>query len=62
MKSHLGKFQARQETTEDEIFLLRKKTFHTQGIVMIPLDEIDDDWFLQAVLNWAQERYGKKRT
>jgi hypothetical protein len=45
---------------EDELHLMRRKAWRDQGVAVLPVAEIMDDWLGQAVTNEANRRYGRR--
>jgi hypothetical protein len=48
--------------TEEDLYRMRQAAWHKQGIVMIRLADVHDDWLRQAVINEANRLYGVRDT
>lgn len=46
--------------TEAELFTMRRAAWRRQGIVVIQLADIHDDWTRQALVNEATRLYGQR--
>jgi hypothetical protein len=46
--------------TEEELFAMRRAAWRHQGIVVIRLADVRDDWTRQALINEATRLYGKR--
>jgi hypothetical protein len=46
--------------TEDELFAMRRAAWRQQGIVVIRLADIRDEWTRQALINEATRLYGQR--
>ncbi len=46
--------------TEDELFAMRRAAWRKQGVVVIRLADVRDDWTRQAVVNEATRLYGRR--
>ena len=46
--------------TEDELFAMRRAAWRKQGIVVIRLADVHDDWTRQALFNEATRLYGQR--
>ncbi len=46
--------------TEDELFAMRRAAWRKQGIVVIRLADVRDDWTRQALVNEATRLYGRR--
>jgi hypothetical protein len=47
--------------TKAETEELRIKAWREQGIPILPLEEVMDDWLKQAIINWCNAKYGKRK-
>lgn len=45
---------------EDELLAIRRAAWRRQGIVVIRLADVHDDWTRQALVNEATRLYGKR--
>lgn len=41
-------------------FAAHNRGWHAHGMVVIKVDDVTDDWFRQAVINYAEKRFGKR--
>lgn len=48
--------------TEEELYSMRRAAWHRQGVVMIRLSDIRDEWVRQALVNEAIRLYGRRET
>ncbi len=46
--------------TEEELFVMRRAAWRKQGIVVIRLADVRDDWTRQALVNEATRLYGRR--
>jgi hypothetical protein len=46
--------------TEQELFAMRRVAWRKQGIVVIRLADVRDDWIRQALINEAIRLYGRR--
>ena len=51
----------RTATGEDELHAMRRKAWREQGVVVLPIQDITDEWLRQAIANEANRRYGQRR-
>ncbi len=51
---------ARSPTTPLEIDTMRRRAWHEQGVVALPVADITDPWLRQAVINEATRRWGPR--
>jgi hypothetical protein len=63
MKPHtpIGRAMGRSPTDPEVIEKMGREAFHRFGLVVVPLAEVACDWTRQAVLNWAEAKWGKRR-
>jgi hypothetical protein len=47
-------------TSESELRAMRAEVWHRQGIAVLRLEDIEDDWLRQAVTNECTRQYGKR--
>jgi hypothetical protein len=50
----------RSVPTEDELFAMRQAAWRKQGIVVIRLADVRDEWTRQAFVNEATRLYGRR--
>lgn len=51
----------RTATGEDELHALRRKAWQEQGIAMLPVQDISDEWLRRAIESEATRRYGRRK-
>ena len=51
----------RTPTGEDELQAMRRKAWREQGVVVLPIQDITDEWLRQAIANEANRRYGRRK-
>ena len=56
----LGRLMPQLPASTDELRAMRAAAWHKQGIVVIPLDEIYDDWDRQFLTGIATRLYGAR--
>ncbi|HVJ31641.1 MAG TPA: hypothetical protein VND94_00880 [Terriglobia bacterium] len=44
--------------SEEEMFAMRRKAWHSQGCIVFFPKDITDDWLRQALINEANKTYG----
>lgn len=50
-----------EPASEDQLEAMRRRAWVESGIATIkPFELVDDDWFRQAVINFAVKRWGKR--
>jgi hypothetical protein len=57
-RGSLERHLPRSLPTEDELFAMRRAAWRKQGIVVIRLADVRDDWTRQALVNEATRLYG----
>ena len=60
MRSSLARHQPVDPADDDQLRAMRAALWHKQGIVVIPLEEIRNDWDRQHVANVATKLYGER--
>ena len=45
---------------DDELFAMRRAAWRKQGIAVLRLDDLHDDWLRQAIVNEATRLYGQR--
>ena len=58
----LGRLAPVSPASNDELRAMRAAAWHKQGIVVIPLDDIYDDWDRQFLTGIATRLYGARTT
>jgi len=56
----LGRLLPQSALSTDELKSMRAAAWHKQGIVVIPLDEIYNDWDRQFLIGLATRLYGAR--
>jgi hypothetical protein len=59
-RSSLARFTKREPASEDELYLMRRAAWRKQGVAVLRLEDIRDDWTRQAVANEAERLYGRR--
>jgi hypothetical protein len=54
----LGRLVPVPAINEAELFLMRRRAWREQGIVILAAHSIDDPWLRQAITNEANRLYG----
>lgn len=60
MRSSLERHLPETAPTEQELFAMRRAAWRKQGIVVIRLTDVRDDWTRQALVNEATRLYGRR--
>lgn len=60
VRGSLARHLPRPTAADDELFAMRRAAWRKQGIAVLRVAEIDDDWLRQAVLNEATRLYGQR--
>jgi hypothetical protein len=60
MRGSLERRLPRSLPSEDELFAMRSAAWRKQGIVVIRLADVRDDWTRQALVNEATRLYGRR--
>ena len=58
----LGRLAPASPASSDELRAMRAAAWHKQGIVVVPLDEIFDDWDRAFLTGIATKLYGARTT
>ena len=61
VKSYLGRYQPSQPAGPDDLAAMRRAVWQQQGVAVIPITEIRDDWTRQTIINEANRLYGRRR-
>ena len=56
----LGRLMPQSPASNDELRAMRAAAWHKQGIVVIPLDDLYDDWDRQFLTGIATRLYGAR--
>lgn len=61
MRSHLAKHQPETVADDEQLQRMRSAAWHRQGIAVLRLEDIHDDWTRQMIANAATKLYGKRK-
>ena len=53
----LSRLMPVQSTSEAELFVMRRRAWHEQGVAILAVSSIDDPWLRQAITNEANRFY-----
>ena len=59
-RGSLARHLPRAAPGEEELFAMRRAAWRKQGIVVIRLADVRDDWTRQALVNEATRLYGQR--
>jgi hypothetical protein len=59
-RGSLERHLPRSLPTEDELFAMRRAAWRRQGIVVVRLADVRDEWTRQALVNEATRLYGQR--
>ena len=60
VRSCLARIVPTNPTTPEGLETLRQRAWAEQGIVVLNVHEIGDDWLRQAITNEANRRWGRR--
>jgi len=60
LQSSLKRSQLIDRFTDEDIQDYARKAYHQKDLVLVPLSEITDDYVKQAIINFADRKYGKR--
>ena len=60
LRGSLERQLPRSLPTEEELFVMRQAAWRKQGIVVIRLADVRDDWTRQTLVNEATRLYGRR--
>lgn len=60
VRSCLARIVPETPTTPEGLEVLRQRAWSEQGVVVLNLEEIADDWLKQAIRNEAVRRWGRR--
>ena len=60
VRGSLTRHLPRSTAADDELFAMRRAAWRKQGIVVLRISDIRDDWLRQAVVNEATRLYGRR--
>jgi hypothetical protein len=58
----LARMLPRTPTSPVELEAMRRRAWLEQGIAVLPIQELSDDWTRQIVINEAVKLYGRRET
>lgn len=61
MRSHLARHQPQASADDDQLRAMRRAAWHQQGVAVLRLEDIHDDWTRQVIVNAATKLYGKRK-
>ncbi len=61
MRSHLARHQPESPIDDDQLRRMRSAAWHRQGVAVVRLDEIQDDWLRQGLENYMNTVYGRRK-
>jgi hypothetical protein len=61
VRGSLERHLPRSTPTDEELFAMRRAAWRKQGIVVIRLADIQDDWTWQVLVNEATRLYGRRK-
>ena len=61
LRSSLGRFQNQPATSAAELYALRRAAWQQQGVAVLAVADIADDWLRQALISEANRLYGQGR-
>ena len=59
-RGSLERHLPRQAPTEDELHAMRRAAWRKEGVVVIRLTDVEDEWVRQALINEADRLYGRR--
>ena len=60
LRGSLERYLPETALTEQELVAMRRAAWRKQGIVVIRLTDVRDDWTRQALVNEATRLYGRR--
>ena len=60
-RSCLARAQGRTAPTHEELLVMRRAAWRTQGVIMLRPEDVRDDWTRQALINEAERLFGRRR-
>lgn len=61
LRSQLEKHQLISRLNDEEVHDYARKAYHQKGLALINLAEINDPYFKQQVINYADTKYGRRK-
>lgn len=59
LRSQLARWQQSQPMNDEELHDKARDAYHKKGLALINLAEINDPYFKQQVINYADAKYGR---
>jgi hypothetical protein len=59
-RSCLARMAPETPTSPEQLAAMRQRAWLQQGVAVLPLDAIRDDWTRQAIINEAVRLHGKR--
>jgi hypothetical protein len=59
-RSCLARAQVRTAPSDEDLLVMRRAAWRTQGVVVLRPEDIRDDWTRQALINEANRLYGRR--
>ena len=59
-RSCLARHQPRTATSDEDLLAMRRRAWRYQGVVVLRLEDVRDDWTRQALINEANRLYGRR--
>jgi hypothetical protein len=59
-RSCLARAQAHTPPSNEDLLAMRRAAWRQQGVIMLRLDDVRDDWTRQALINEANRLYGHR--
>jgi hypothetical protein len=60
MRSSLGRHQATTPADDEQLQRMRTAAYHRQGIAVLTIGDIENEWLRLAIENECQRRYGRR--
>lgn len=61
LRSQLAKWQQSQPLNDEELHDMARRAYHQKGLALVTLSELNDPYFKQQVINYADEKYGRRK-
>lgn len=59
-RSCLARLAPETPITSEQLVAMRRRAWLEQGVAVLPLEAISDDWTRQAIINEAVRLYGQR--
>lgn len=60
VRSYLARFMPVDAASPETLEALRARAWAEQGVVVLHVDELGDDWLRQGLVNEATRRWGRR--